>query len=175
MRIGRANRGVGVAERIHEHDAGEVIGVAQRERECGDRAPRVRDEQRLLGAELAQREADESRLCIERGVVPRALAAAAAGAIDEQRAKVVGDAREERRHEVRGVAIVALQEDDRTSFAAINDVECGVLDVDAAAVDVDGCVACRGASEKRDHGRAAGQDDHQTQYPSRHRLPPRKR
>ena len=53
--------------------------------------------------------------------------------------------------------------DDGPSFAAIDDVQCGVLDVDAAAVDVDGCIACRGASEERDHGGAAGQDDHQ--YP----------
>ena len=68
VRIGRANRGVGVAERIHEHDAGEVVGVAERECEGRDRAPRMRDEQRLLGAELAQRETDETRLRIERGI-----------------------------------------------------------------------------------------------------------
>ena len=66
MRVGGANRCVGVAERVDEHEPREVVGVAQRERERRDRAPRVRDEQRLLGAELAKGEPDDARLRIER-------------------------------------------------------------------------------------------------------------
>ena len=84
MRIGGANGRVGVAERIDEHESREVVGVAERERERGERAPRMRDEQRLLGAELAKRETDDAGLRIERGIV-RAVAAAASRAIDEQR------------------------------------------------------------------------------------------
>ena len=120
-------------------------------------------------------ESNEAGLRIERAVVPRALAAAATGAIDEQRAKVVGDAREKRRHEVGGIAVIALQKDDWATFAAIDHVQRGVLHVDEPAVEIHARVARRGAPQEEQNSRRSAERDDYTQYPSRHRLPPRKR
>jgi hypothetical protein len=97
----------------------------------------MRDEQRLLGAELTQREAEHATLRIERSIVMSAIAPAASGTIDEKRAEVMRDAREERRHEVGGVSVVALEDDDRSPLAAVDDVEVHLFDVHDVTSEVD--------------------------------------
>ena len=64
-------------------------------------------------------------------------------------------------------------DDDGASFAAVDHVERGALDVHVTAIDVRWLrCAIAGRRQERDDGRAAGDDDGQTQKPSRHRLLP---
>jgi len=84
------------------------------------------------------------------GPSTRSGAAAAAGAIDQERAKVVFDAGEERRHEVGGVAVVALENDDGASLAVIDDVERVVLHTNMVAIGDSGRVTWSGPSPERE-------------------------